>query len=193
VLARTFSVEGDHVSEASLATLLGELGAPRAVVAVESAASRRGDEPDYGRRFSIPLGEHRARLASGAFWGVEVSVSWGAELAPCLVRMLALFETLGAFSPIVRRLGNYPGHDALSVGVQVMGQRGDAAIAGLVRHLTEALRPLLDLGVVPYRSGNLWRDELLAFSPLTSAYFPMAERLFQALDPHETFPRRGRH
>jgi FAD/FMN-containing dehydrogenase len=182
VFARTHGAD-DASAAASLATLLGELGAPAGTrVATESAASLRGEEPDYSERYSIPLGQHRARVAGGAFWGVEVSVSWGAELASCLERLVALFSSLVAFGPVVRRLGIYPGHDALSIGVQVLGRPGERDVAVLRAHLADSLLPLLELGAVPYRTGHLWRDALVAFEPL-SAHRSMTARLFSALDP----------
>jgi FAD/FMN-containing dehydrogenase len=180
------SPEDAAVEARAVAVALKELGFPAASLALESEAARRGESPDHEGRFSVPPGEHRARLRQGAFWGAEVAVGWGDELPASLARLEALFAEVGALDPIHRRLGVYPGHHAVSVGVQVLGRRDAASVEALRRCLAAALPDLAALGV-PYRQGNLWRSSLEVHPGARAASLFM-ERLLGVMVPAGTLP-----
>lgn len=125
---------------------------------VETDDERRGVEPDYARHWISTEERVRNSLALGAFWGVDVITSWGAELDETLVTLHALFARVASHDPLVRRIGVYPGHHTLSSGLQVIGRRGAAEVDALAATLGATLPGLLAAGAVPYRVGHLWRD-----------------------------------
>lgn len=160
IFARSFSLRSSADAEASLRALLDRLGAAQARVIVESDEGRRGVEPAYGARFRGPAEAHRAGLAAGSFWGTDVLVSWGPELEHTLTALLGLFGQIGALPLLMRRLGVYPGHHTISIGVQALGGRGAPDVDELVARLGTPLDELLALGAVPYRPGVLWQGAL---------------------------------
>ena len=129
--------------------------------AAEPEAARRGSQPEHAWRYSMPPGQHRARLGGGAFWGVEVATSWGAELAPAIDRAMTLFDAVAGLPPLLhRRLGIYPGRHSVSIGVQVLIDRTERSSDAARALLGPAARDLYALGAVPYRWGSLWRSAL---------------------------------
>jgi hypothetical protein len=153
----------------------------------ESAEARRGKGKDYDRRYSVPPGEHRRQLRSGAFWGAEVAVGWGSELRACSERLAALFRDAASVEPLHRRFGVYAGHHVVSVGVQVLGRRDPDAVNALEQAIATCLPNLLDLGGVPYRTGNLWRAALKERESAGSA-LDLVERLRVVIDPRTSLP-----
>ena len=164
LLLRCFAAAGaEHALEltrtvaSSLAT--GELSLCAAEA--EPEAALRGSQPEHAWRYSVPPGQHRSRLGGGAFWGVEVATSWGAELAPAIDRALALFDAAGELPLLLhRRLGIYPGQHSVSIGVQVLVERAERGVDAARALLEPAARDLYALGAVPYRWGSLWRAAL---------------------------------
>ena len=153
----------------------------------EDEAARRGAGAAYDARWSVPPGEHHARLAGGAFWGAEVSVGWGPELVACAERLARLFDESASLDPMHRRFGAYAGHHAVSLGVQVLGRRSPDAVAALRDRVRDALPDLVARGGVPYRAGNLWRPTLDAHPEARAASAAVA-RVRAALDPDGVFP-----
>lgn len=165
ILIRTFDATASRAAAASerIAAPLGELGLEAQRVVQETERARRGLDPDYEWRFTVPAGEHRSRLAGGAFWGVEVSVSWGAELDVALERLQALYDASASLDPLHRRLGMYAGKHTVSIGVQLLVKRAPEHVQVARRLLADALDDLLDVGAVPYRDGGLWGPAIRRF------------------------------
>lgn len=124
-------------------------------------ACRRGLGPDYDAHGFMPEGHHRASLSGGgAFWGADVMTSWGDELDASIDTLTSLFARSSALDPRERRLGLYPGHHALSVGFQALGDPDPRRVEELRALILVELPGLLRAGAVPYRPGHLWREAL---------------------------------
>ena len=149
----------------------------------ETAASMKGDSPDYDRRWSIPLGEHRSRLKGTAFWGLEVNTSWGDDCAEALAQFYDLLPRVQALLPHHIRFSLYPSSHLISMGLFVSGRC--TRVDELVKVLTEAARGMVSLGVVPYRRGPLWdralKDRLEETGRM--ATWSMTEACLRNLDP----------
>jgi FAD/FMN-containing dehydrogenase len=142
----------------ALSEFLDEAGLPSGAIVHDTPASSRGEEPDYSRRWRLPAGQHARQLASGAFLGVEVAVSWGPELHRALALLERTFDRTSAHASLVRRLALYPSARSVSIGVQVMVPPD--AIAAAQTLLREPMAELLAMGAVPYRPGALWSEAL---------------------------------
>ncbi len=177
--------EAARVGEA-LEALLGA----RVALDVEGDRARAGELPEYDARFDVPPGQHRRRIAGGAFWGAEVATGWGDDLRASLDRLLSLHAELAAASPIHRRLGVYPASHSVSAGVQGLGRGEPDRVAQVVGVLEAALPDLLAAGGVPYRPGNLWRRAIAARvgSLGDDGGAAAVDRCLRALDPDGVLP-----
>lgn len=186
VMARSFSDRAlqDAVRSATdLGAQLSLLGFSGRVEG-EPPDARRGVGPAYEYHWSCPVDEHRKRLKSAAFWGIEATTGWGSTLVDCVRHAADLFETVAEVHPRHRRLAFYPGHHVVSVGVHVLAPRTTDTISRTIGRLEEAARDVLRVGV-PYRTGVLWRDALddLSSSPEREPTRAMMGSIFAALDP----------
>jgi FAD/FMN-containing dehydrogenase len=202
VLFRSFSHRGATDAHDEAARLRSELQAAlgkAATLEAETARGRAGELPEYDARFSVPPGQHRARVEGGSFWGAEVATSWGDDLRGCLARLLSLHHDLARLRPLHRRLGVYPASHSVSVGVQALGRGGEQRAAELAAQIAAALPDLLAAGGVPYRAGNLWHQALAARLGSASDAPAAIERCLRALDPDGVLPgprglsQRGEH
>jgi FAD/FMN-containing dehydrogenase len=186
VFYRVYSLRSASDAAAEGKEMAGQLeraGFREVAMHVESENGRRGESPDYDARYAIPPGQHRTRLAGGAFWGAEVALGWGPELAAGVERLARLFDEASSLDVVHRRFGVYPAPHAVSAGVQVLGRRQPAAVEALRDLIRRALPDLVACGGVPYRRGNLWSPVLEA-----RAVAAATSRVLSALDPFGVLP-----
>jgi FAD/FMN-containing dehydrogenase len=164
VMARTFTLESARELAAEWSAAGLTVGDPE----IESEAARRGEDPDYEYHWAFPAGQHRARLAGGAMWGVEVGVSWR-SIDACAARLWQLYSELRG----VRRFALYPARHSITVGVQLVAHE---KLQENIRKMRAALPELLAEGAVPYRTGNLWREALERSPSLDLDVDQIAER-----------------
>lgn len=189
VMARTFSdvsVDGARASAEHLGASLASLGYARQSHESETEDARRGVGPAYEFHWSFAPEQHRARLHGQAFWGGEITVSWGKPLHAALERVARLFDELEEVSPEHRRFAIYPGHHIVSIGVHVLVRPTKEVIMRTIAILQAAGVDLVCHGV-PYRDGSLW--SAIVYERLAAAGSGSAEALvaacLRAIDPDE--------
>lgn len=155
--ARCWSPESAAIASEHAAAVATRLGARDPRAWVESAAGRRGEPPDHDTRYSLPPGSHHARTGQAGFLGIEVNVSWGAQLDAALGMFAALFRTLGALPLGHLRLGVYLAPHTVSIGAHAMLSGGTATADAVRAAIAPFVEPLAALGALPYRAGRSWQ------------------------------------
>lgn len=156
-LARCWSPESAAIASERAASVATRLGARDSRAWVESAAGRRGEEPDHDARYSLPPGSHHARTGQAGFLGLEVNVNWGAQLDAALGVFAELSRALGALPLGHLRLGVYLAPHTVSIGAHAMLSGGTATADAVRDAMAPFIEPLAALGALPYRSGRLWQ------------------------------------
>lgn len=196
LMARSYSDESLAASTRAAERLRDSmlpLGFGGARLEPEPADARAGSVPADAYHWSFGPEEHRSRLLGGGFWGVELTVAWGAALGRTIELLSELFAELGSFAPRHRRFAIYPGHTMVSIGVHLLLDPAKPRLEETVAKLESYTPALVGLGV-PYRRGSLFASalEARASADASRATHELTEAFFAALDPRGVLPGVGR-